>query len=149
VFWGFGDDQLDWLADETAAAGTTWNIAYGHHPFISNGPHGNAGEYEGLDWVPIVNGESIEDFVDEGICGTMDVYICGHDHSLQWPEGTCGTEFLVSGAGAKTTELEGSNNSWFQQEIEGFVWIEIQGRTFTGVYYDLDGNELYRRSFTK
>jgi tartrate-resistant acid phosphatase type 5 len=116
VFWGLGADQLEWLQDETAASASTWKLAFGHHPYISNGPHGNAGEYEGLDWIPIVNGEAIQDFVEDGICGAIDVYLCGHDHSLQWPEGACGTEFIVSGAGAKTTELEGDNATWFESD---------------------------------
>lgn len=149
IFWGITEDQLDWVQAETAAAGTGWVIAYGHHPYVSNGPHGNAGEYEGLDWVPIVNGESVQEFVEDGICGVVDVYFCGHDHSLQWPEATCGTEFIVSGAGAKTTELEGQNATWFESDAEGFVWVEIAGETFTGVFYDQDGSELYRRSFTR
>lgn len=149
VFWGVGDDQLDWLQDALAASTTTWTLAFGHHPFVSNGPHGNAGAYEGLDWLPIVNGEAIEDFVNDGICGAVDVYLCGHDHSLQWPEATCGTEFIVSGAGAKTTELEGSNPTWFESDQEGFVWVELRGTTFTGVFYDAAGTELFRRSFTK
>lgn len=149
VFWGITEDQLAWLQDGVAAANTGWTIAYGHHPYVSNGPHGNAGEYEGLDWVPIVNGESVKEFVDDGICGVVDVYICGHDHSLQWPESVCGTEFIVSGAGAKTTELGGDNPTWFESDGEGFVWIELDGETFTGVFYDQDGTELYRRSFTR
>jgi tartrate-resistant acid phosphatase type 5 len=150
VFWGFGSDQESWLRSELARGSATWTVAYGHHPYISNGPHGNAGYYEGLEWLPIVNGEAIEDFVDAAICGQVDLYIDGHDHSLQWPKSTCtGTEFMVSGAGAKTTELSGSNATWFEQEIEGFVWIELKGRTMTGVYYDLNGAELYRRVVVK
>jgi hypothetical protein len=148
VFWGVGSDEQAWLQSETPAA-TTWSIAYGHHPYLSNGTHGNAGNYEGLSWLPIVNGASIQEFVEDAICGQVDVYISGHDHSLQWPEGTCGTEFLVSGAGSKTTELPGEDPTYFQDQTEGFLWVEIVGNTFTGVYYDSAGNELFRRSFTK
>lgn len=150
IFWGFGGDQADWLDDELARVGTTWTVAYGHHPYLSNGPHGNAGNYEGLSWVPIVNGASIQEFVEDGICGQVDLYLNGHDHSLQWPESTCaGTEFIVSGAGAKTTELEGSNGTWFEADVEGFVWIELKGRTLTAVFYDQNGAELFRRTAVK
>lgn len=149
VFWGFGGAQLTWLQGAVANAPGDWKIAYAHHPYISNGPHGNAGSYEGLDWLPIVNGEAIQDFVEDGLCGQVDLYICGHDHSLQWPVAACGTEFIVSGAGAKTSELDGSNQTWFESLSPGFVWIEIRGRTLTGVFYDQDAVELYRRSYTK
>ena len=46
-------------------AGDQWKIAFGHHPYISNGPHGNAGSYEGLPFLPIVNGKSIQDFMED------------------------------------------------------------------------------------
>ncbi len=99
--------------------------------------------------MPIVSGNTIRDFMEDEVCGTMDVYLCGHDHSLQWPEARCGTEFLVSGAGAKTTDLPGNDPSWFEQATPGFLCVELRGRTFTGVFYDQTGLELYRRSFTK
>ncbi len=149
LFWGIDGEQRDWLSGELASTNSTWTIAYGHHPYTSNGPHGDAGDYEGLSWVPIVNGENIREFMDDEVCGKVDVYLCGHDHSLQWPEARCGTEFIVSGAGAKTTSIEGNDPAWFEQSTPGFVWIELNGRTFTGVFYDQDGTELYRRSFTK
>jgi tartrate-resistant acid phosphatase type 5 len=148
VFWGITDDQLGWVQQEVSATDRRWKIAYGHHPYLSNGPHGNAGEYEGLDWVPIVNGESVRDFVDDGICGQVDLYLCGHDHSMQWPETTCDTEFIVSGAGAKTTEIEGDDPTHFEYDGEGFFWIEIVGDQLTGVAYDASANELFRRTIT-
>ncbi len=149
LFWGIVDEQGSWLDGGLAATSATWTIAYAHHPYISNAPHGNAGDYEGLSWVPIVNGESIKDFVDDHICGQVDLYIAGHDHSLQWPEDVCGTEMIVSGAGAKTTDLEGSNPTWFEYDQEGFVWIELNDRTMTAVFYDSSGQELFRRSVSK
>jgi hypothetical protein len=29
------------------------------------------------------------------------------------------------------------------------VWVEIDGRTFTAVFYDAAGTETFRRTFTK
>ena len=46
-------------------------------------------------------------FMEESVCGKIDVYFCGHDHNRQWFQPTCGTEFVVSGAAAKNTDLEG------------------------------------------
>ncbi len=149
LFWGIVDEQGAWMDGGLAATSATWTIAYGHHPYISNGPHGNAGNYEGLSFIPIVNGESIKNFVDDHICGQVDLYLSGHDHSLQWPEDVCGTEMIVSGAGAKTTDLEGENPTWFEYDEEGFVWIELNDRTMTAVFYDASGQELFRRSVSK
>jgi hypothetical protein len=96
-------------------------LAFPFHPVLGN--------HEGLDWIPIVNGEAIQDFVEDGRCGAVDVYLCGHDHSLQWPEG--------------------DNATGFESDQPGFVWVEIDGRTFTAVFYDAPGTETFRRTFTK
>lgn len=149
LFWGIDEDQATWLREELATTDATWKIAYGHHPYTSNGPHGDAGNYEGLDWVPIVDGQNIKDFMDGEVCGEVDVYLCGHDHSLQWPRETCGTEFLVSGAGAKVTEIEGNDPTYFEENVPGFLWVELRGDQFTGIFYDEDGFELYRRVFNR
>ena len=123
--WGVSD-QAAWMQGILQDTTPTWNIAFGHHPYISNGQHGNAGEYEGYDWLPIANGATVKDFMDENLCGKVDLYLCGHDHNRQWLEPTCGTEFIVTGAAAKTTGLQGRGNPvYFEDDtIEGFVWIE-------------------------
>ncbi len=136
--WGRTTQQAAWIPAEFEAALTTWKIGFGHHPVLSNGSHGNAND----NFAP---------FADASICGQMDVYLSGHDHNLQWLESDCpGTEYLVSGGGgAGTYGLDGDNPAWFEEETNGFLWVEIDGRTFTGVFYDADGNELFRRSVTK
>jgi hypothetical protein len=149
LFWGIDGDQRAWVQERLARTTAQWTIAYGHHPYLSNGPHGDAGNYEGLSWVPIVDGESIKDFVEDELCDRVDVYFSGHDHSLQWPVSTCGTEFIVSGAGAKTTRIEGDDPAHVEVSTPGFMWVEIVGDTFTGVFFDQDGDELYRRSFSR
>ncbi len=45
-------DMLKWLTDSTA----DWKVMLGHHPYLSNGKHGNAGEYDGVKFIPIANG---------------------------------------------------------------------------------------------
>ena len=140
------DGQRAWLNAQLAASpATNWRIAYGHHPYLSNGPHGNAGMYEGLPFVPYANGEEIKDFFDANVCGNVDLYLCGHDHSRQWLTDTCdGTAFMVSGAGAKTTEIEGNNPVYFQDaDTEGFAWIEIVGDTMTVQWWDKTGAMNY------
>ncbi len=151
IFWGYGDDHLSWMLSELSASTSPWKIGFGHHPYISNGEHGNAGNYEGLDWLPIVNGENVLPFMEEAICGQVDVYLCGHDHSRQWLEPTCGTEFLVSGAGSKNTDLENrdENPYYWQESSPGFVWVELTETTFTGVFYDQEGVEQYSRTITR
>lgn len=149
---GDSEPQLNWLKQGLAASTATWKIAFGHHPYLSNGEHGNAGAYENLEGIPLpfVTGDSVKEFVEEGICGQVDVYICGHDHTIQWLQATCGTEFIVSGAGSKANSIEGNNPEHYQvAETEGFLWVELSDNSFTGVFYDKNGAELYSRTFMK
>ncbi|HEY0134764.1 MAG TPA: metallophosphoesterase [Nannocystis sp.] len=149
---GDAGPQQAWLANGLAASKATWKIAFGHHPYISNGDHGNAGDYENLEGIPLpfVTGDSVKEFMEDTVCGKVDVYLCGHDHNLQWLAPKCGTEFIVSGAGSKAEGLPGSNPAAFGlPETEGFLWVEIKDNTFTGVFYDQTGKELFTKTIMK
>jgi tartrate-resistant acid phosphatase type 5 len=140
-------DLKSWIASSTA----TWKIAFGHHPYYSNGPHGNAGSYERNPLIPPpFNGRDVKSFLEGTICGKVDLYICGHDHVIDWPMTTCnGTELIVSGTGAASTELEGSNPSHFKSLELGFLYVVIDGKTFTGEFFDTKGASLFKRTITK
>lgn len=147
--FGLQGAQKAQVAQMLSASQATWKIAFGHHPYLSNGPHGNAGSYEGLPFVPLVNGSGVKDLLDGSVCGKADVYISGHDHSKQWLKDTCaGTELIVSGGGAKTTEIKGNDPVHYQDDVEGFLYVVIQGNTFTGELYDATGALQYTRTLT-
>ena len=145
---GHGADQESWIPGAASGISTTWTIAIGHHPYVSNGPHGNAGEFDGNPG----EGIAMKDFFDAYICGTADVYLAGHDHALQWLErpAGCDTEMIVAGGGgAGTYPIVGSNAAYYEDSSNGFLWVELDGNQFTGVFYDETGAEVYRRTFTK
>ena len=148
------DDQESWIQGELAASTATWKIAYGHHPYYSNGPHGNAGNYEGLPWfTPFAAGTEVKNFIDANLCGDVDLYLSGHDHSRQWHIQDCnGTQFMVSGGGAKRTDIEGNNPVYWQDtddDMEGFIWFEILGNTITVEFWNKNGQLDYTGSWTK
>lgn len=120
-------------------------VVAGHHPYVSNGRHGNAGAYEGLPWLPVVSGAGVRTFMEAHVCGQADLYLAGHDHTLQWLAPTCGTHFVVSGAAAKTTDLAGwGTPTLFEtDETAGFFWFELVGRRLLGRAYDRDGEVLF------
>jgi hypothetical protein len=134
-----------WVAASTA----TWKIGFGHHPYRSNGPHGNAGDYDGV-FIPPADGSLVKNLIDAAFCGQVDIYLSGHDHTLQWLADTCdGTELIVSGAGASSTELEGNNPTHFQSLELGFLYVRIEGNTLTGEFIDTAGTVLFTRTLTK
>ncbi|MBM4379147.1 MAG: metallophosphoesterase [Deltaproteobacteria bacterium] len=135
-----------WLQQSTA----TWKISLGHHPYKSNGEHGNAGNYDGVRWVPIVNGENVKDFFEDVLCGKVDLSLSGHDHSRQWLDVRCaGTELVVSGAGASTTTLHNNNPALFTRDTVGFLWVEVRGNTLKAEFVDAAGNVEFTRVLTK
>ena len=144
--------QQAWFDQGVSSSNAAWKIVFGHHPYISNGDHGNAGSYDNLEAIPFpfVTGERVKDFVEASICGKVDMYISGHDHNLQWLEPKCDTEFILSGAGSKAEPLPGVNPAYFgAPETEGFLWVEIKDDSLTGIFYDATGKELYAKTITK
>ena len=150
IVWGFFDDQLAWLQERVPASTAPWTVAFGHHPYLSNGHHGNAGSYDGQSGNGIGDGEYVKEVFDQAICGKVDLYLCGHDHSRQWHENTCeGTELIVSGAGATTTSLEDRNPVRFEADTEGFLWVEMSATQFVGAFYNEWGELDYEHTLQR
>ncbi|MFI9409870.1 metallophosphoesterase [Nocardia gamkensis] len=104
----FMNEQRDWLDRALTESPATWKIACTHHPYLNNGPHGDAGRYEGLSLEPI-NGVHVKRFIEDHVIGRCQFILSGHDHSLQVLEPTVatkGTRQIVSGAAAKTVGAE-------------------------------------------
>lgn len=156
-------DQAAWLPQALMeVSGKDWVFVAGHHPYRSNGTHGNAGDYDApeIEGIPIPNplpiqdGETVKDFFDTHICGLGQVYFAGHDHTRQWldePGALCGTQMIVSGAGASTTEIRDRGNKVFYEDASkpGFMYVDIDGDKFTGEFIDGNGNVDFKRSFTR
>lgn len=135
------DVQKRWLDAELARSDAPWKIVFGHHPYISNGEHGNAGKYVGSLGIELHSGATLQAFVEDSVCGKAQLFLAGHDHDREWLEPTCGTSFIVSGAGAKLSEVtdRGSPSRWSDAQKRGFLWVEVDADALTGVFYDEDG----------
>ncbi len=132
VLGGDVEGQRAWLASVLQRSNAPWKVVFGHHPYRSNGDHGDARE-------PLAS------LLTEAMCGRADVYLSGHDHTLQWLHPTCGVELIVSGAGSGTGSLEDRGHpARFQDDTRpGFVWLELAGDQLTGAFYDRDGVQLF------
>ena len=137
-----------------AAMGSThaWKIAFGHHPYVSNGRHGNAGSYDDHSGTKCRGvtpdsdagwqcGLQVKTSIEKLCAKGLDLYLSGHDHNLQWLVANCGSrpmDFIVSGAGAKLTGCDGDSDpefckqnqdkTLFQLRERGFVYIVIAGQ---------------------
>lgn len=141
------DDVSKWIGEATS----TWKIAFGHHPYKSNGVHGNAGGYDNLpEDVPMFAGTGVKKFAESVWCGKVDLYLSGHDHSRQWLDSTCeGTVLVVSGAGATVTSLPGKNASLFQANTIGFLYMVIEGKKLTGQFVNENSVVEFERILEK
>lgn len=127
-----------------------WKIAFGHHPYISNGQHGNAGEYDGASESNALNGQAIKNFTESVLCGKVDLYISGHDHDRQWHEYKCkGTQFAISGAGSSTRQLSGINPTLYESDEPGILYISINENTLTAEFIDVDGKVNFKHIMKK
>jgi len=134
-------------ADQVAAlrgwlsADLGWKIVFGHHPSLSNGPHGNATSDSPL----------FANFFDAEVLGKVDLYLSGHDHDLQVlePIGLKPLLVVAGGGGATLTALPGSNSALFQKSTFGFADVAYDLHTLTVTLFDADGLELYHQSLTR
>lgn len=150
ILFGRDADQRAQVPTWIAASVATWKLAFGHHPYLSNGPHGNASAYEGVPGLPVVSGDAFKDFMAAYVCGKVDLYLCGHEHSSQWLTETCrGTELVVAGAGAEGTALTTRNESRFQTNVLSFLYVVIEGKRLTADIVDELGNVVFTRSLRK
>ncbi len=140
-------DVSKWI-DKTESV---WKIVFGHHPYKSNGRHGNAGSYDGIpDELELAGGEGVKNFAESVWCGKVDIYLAGHDHNRQWLDVTCdGTSLVVSGAGATATPLPGSNPVLFQSDTLGILYVSISGKTLTAEFINENGDTEFTHHLQK
>ncbi len=123
-------------------------IVAGHHPYLSNGEHGNAGTYEGKKILPyFASGKFVKKFLDENVCKYADLYLSGHDHNLQVFDGTqigCKGKFIVSGAGASTTKLIRKTPAIYQSEVPGFFILKTSKNSLNYEAYSENLEMLYK-----
>lgn len=132
---------------------TRWRIAFAHHPFLSNGDHGNAGSYDFVFINGLIgSGTAVRDFLDEFVIGHFDLYLCGHDHNLQDLGEVRNTQLLVSGAGASTDGLNPRNEARWEDEGPGFVFLEASDQriewTFVRVHEE-GGENAFEYAHTR
>ncbi len=106
-----------------------WKIVAGHHPFRSNGVHGDAGSFDGLGATSDYAGASWREFFARELCDKVDVYVSGHEHDLDWPipeDGCAKPELIVSGGGgAAPRAVSERHAARFTSANNGFFFLEL------------------------
>lgn len=139
--------QRAFLAEQAAVAAGRPLVVLAHHPFRSNGAHGNAGAYEGRRVLPYASGGRVRRLYEEGLCGRAALLLSGHDHNRQWLAPHCGVELVVLGAGAAATGLvDRGVPTLFQEGSErGFGWFQLTAAGYRGEIHDEYGELDFAR----
>lgn len=143
------DPKLLAFGDTIKAPDQGWKIVFGHHPMLSNGYHGNAGNFLEGEIVDLWSGADFRRFMLRYVVGTADLYLAGHEHNLQFYGRSFGgnTGFAVSGSAAKCTPRatapRNHARSLFEHYGYGFTIVEADEEELTLRFYGHDGRELW------
>lgn len=134
--------EMAWLKDTlaNASADVKWKIVVGHHPFYTVGPRITNIE------ILTMRKALAQTFEDHKV----DVYLSGHEHSLQHlkPEGF--THQFISGAGSELTAVTaGVSYSRFQASEHGFMYFSVDANRLNVKAVNYAGKVLYETELKK
>jgi hypothetical protein len=139
---GYVEKQMQWLNETLSKASedVKWKIVIGHHPFYTVGPR--IENYDTLTMRKALT-KTFEDH-------KVDVYLSGHEHSLQHLKSEGYTHQFISGAGSELTKVsEGISYSRFQASEHGFMYFAIDATRLNVRAINLEGKVLYQTELTK
>lgn len=143
--------QIQFVKNTLAKRKEKWVIVLAHHPYISNGKHGNAGSYDGVPFPPY-NGKHVKELFEKELCGVANLVLHGHDHSLQVLPGTKNCTkpyFVVSGSGSSASKDLGSKNAFLFQSAEiGYTTVEVSEEHLTVRHKNADGQVLFSKNIS-
>ncbi len=136
------ETEMKWLNEtlEKASADVKWKIVVGHHPNSTVGPR--ITNYDTLTMRKALS-KTFEDH-------KVDIYLSGHEHSLQHlkPEGF--THQFISGAGSELTKVtEGVPYSRFQASEHGFMYFSVDAHRINVKAINYTGKVLYETELKK
>lgn len=120
-------EQKAWLEEVLAASTATWKVAVMHHAPYSSSP--KRGSYVELREIvqPM--------FVEHGV----QLVLTGHDHLYERTHPQDGVTYVVTGAGAKLSDIGHSDFTAAVEKILQFMMIEIDGDLLTMQAIDATG----------
>ncbi|WP_259066797.1 metallophosphoesterase [Mucilaginibacter sp. X4EP1] len=136
------EKQIAWLKDTlaNASADVKWKIVIGHHPCYTVGPRIN--NYDTLTMRKTLP----QIFADNKV----DIYLSGHEHSLQHltPDGFC--HQFISGAGSELTKVtSGIPYSKFEASEHGFMYFSVDAKRLNVKAVSYNGAVLYETTLNK
>lgn len=136
------EKQLGWLNETLKNAGpdVKWKMVMGHHPIYTVGPR-----IKNYDTLAVR--KVLSDIFEQN---KVDVYLSGHDHSLQHLATPGFTQQFISGAGSEVTPVTaGIPYSKFEASEYGFMYFSIDQKRLNAKIIDHTGKILYQTTLKK
>lgn len=136
------DKQLLWINKtlSNVSANIKWKIVIGHHPYYTVGPR-------------MTNEDTLtirKKLAHVFETHKVDVYLSGHDHSLQHLKPDCFTNMFISGAGSELTQVSANiPYSKFQASENGFMYFSLNDNKLNVKAINMHGTVLYEAQLTK
>lgn len=124
--------QLFWLDSVLGSGNPDWTVVYGHHPvYAADGRHGETEEL-------------IEKFVPIFNAHQLDIYFCGHNHSLELIKTETKTLYITSGGGSTPqSRIENKPYNLFGVAEAGFVLGSFAKDSIQLDFINKKGQRLY------
>ena len=141
--------HTNWLNNLIPTLQGRWRVAFAHYPYISNGRHGNAGDFDGVQG----RGQAWKQLLDTSICNQVHLLVTAHDHTLQFLQraNSCGqTMFILSGAGGKREGLVDKERNpafWQAENTLGFFWVQLSNDKMTVQAWVLNSDNKPERAW--
>jgi tartrate-resistant acid phosphatase type 5 len=125
---------------KNAGPDVKWKMVMGHHPIYTVGPR--IKNYDTLAVRKVLEGIFERQKVD--------VYLSGHDHSLQHLSTKGFTQQFISGAGSEVTPVtSGVSYSKFEASEYGFMYFSIDQNRLNAKIIDHTGKNIYETTLRK
>jgi tartrate-resistant acid phosphatase type 5 len=133
--------QKKWLAKVLSdpSPHIKWKIVVGHHPMYTGG-----GRTEWYNTKAIRR--SLKPIFDKY---AVDVYLAGHEHSLQHLVTSNGTNHFISGAASERTPVKLIEESRMAASVYGFMLFSITAKELLVQTIDDSGNIIYKTIIRK
>ncbi|MBN8825537.1 MAG: metallophosphoesterase [Spirosoma sp.] len=125
--------QLTWLDSTLSHSPEPWKIVIGHHPLYSVGlDHGDQPELQTL-LLPMLTKYGVQ------------LYLCGHTHTLQHLSPGGPTDFVISGGGgAPLGSVTTGSSARFATAQGGFAALSITADSLNLRFINSSGSQLYQ-----
>ena len=132
--------QLAWLDAELTKSDSRWKFVFGHHPLYSHSDkHGN-------------NKNMITKIGPLLAKYKVDVYLCGHDHTLEILKPIDGVYHVVTGGGGgpdMAYNVEWTDESYYAATLGGFTLLRVAKNEIVIEFVRLDGKTEYAHTIPK